>query len=129
MAEGAEQVEAGLAQVESGVEGVFKLLALVDAGQLLGFGRQLRLGVRARMPRRCRVPICVSTRLQLLVGDLLLQAGDLGLGIQFAQAAGERGDLDIVLALGLLGLDLGAQGLGGGDLGLGAQGEVEEAEW
>ena len=64
--------------------------------------------------------------LQLLIGNLLLQAGDLGLRIQFAQAAGKGGDLNIVLVLGLLGFDFGAQGLGRRNLGFGAKREVEE---
>ena len=71
---------------------------------------------------------CVRTLFNCCIGNLLLEAGDLSLGIQLAQACGERGDLNVVLVLRLLGLDLGAQGLGRGDLGLGAKGEVEEGK-
>ena len=66
--------------------------------------------------------------LELGVGDLLLEAGDLGLCVEFAHVAGEGGDLDVVLLAGLLGFDGGAQGFGCGLLGLGAQGEVKERE-
>ena len=47
VAEGAEEVEAGLGQVERGVERILVFLALVYAGKLFGFGGQLGLGVEA----------------------------------------------------------------------------------
>ena len=64
--------------------------------------------------------------LQLLVGDLLLQTGDLGQSIQLAQVAGERGNLNVVLLLGLLGFDRGAQRFGRGLPCLGATAKIEE---
>ncbi len=86
VAESAQQVQARFAQVEPGVERVKVFLALVDAGLLLGRGRKLR----RRAGRVARAVAQFQLRqdaLQLLVGDLLLQAGDLSLRIQFAQAA------------------------------------------
>ena len=41
--------------------------------------------------------------LELGVGDLLLETGHIGQGIELAQAGAERGDLDVVLALRLFG--------------------------
>jgi hypothetical protein len=47
VAEGSEEAEAGLGEVERCVESIFILLAFVDAGELLGFGSDLGLGIGA----------------------------------------------------------------------------------
>ena len=52
-------------------------------------------------------------RAELRGRDLLLQAGDFSLRVEFAQAAIQLRDLQIVLVLGLLGFDLCAQRVGG----------------
>jgi hypothetical protein len=108
-----------LGQLESRIQRVFQLLLLVDAGQLLGFGRQLRLSAwpAARAVAQLQLR---EHGLKLLMGDLLLEAGNLRLGVQFAQAAGEFGDLNLVLPLRLFGLDRGSERLGRRLLGLGA---------
>ena len=122
--ESAKKIEAGSAEIESGIECVKELLAFVDAGLLLGGGRKLRRragsvgGAVAHFELR-------EDAFQLLVGNLLLEAGDLRLGIQLAQASSEFGDLDVVLALRLLGLGLRAQGVGRGFSGFGVEPNVE----
>ncbi len=120
VAEGAQQAEPRLGKVESGVQRVRELLALIDAGQLLGFGRQLRLSAWAAPGAVAQLQLR-QHGLQLLIGDLLFQTGDLRQRIQFAQAAGERGDLNVILPLGLLGFDRGAQRLGRRLLGFGVE--------
>ena len=88
VAEGAQQIQPRFAQVEPGVERIDILLALVDARLLLGRGRKLW-----RRAGRCRGAVAHFQlrhhALQLLGGNLLLQAGNLGLGIQLAQARSE----------------------------------------
>ena len=124
MAEGAEQVEARFAQVESGVERVLVLLALINARLLLCCGR--KLGRRAGRVAGAVAQLQLrQNALQLLGGDLLLEAGNLGLRIEFAQARGQFRDLNIVLALCLLGLNPGAQRLGRGFFGFGVEAGVE----
>ena len=111
VAQGAQQVQPRLAQVEPGVERVLVLLALVDARLLLGGGR--KLGRRARPVRGAVAQFHLRLHaLQLLVGNLLLQAGDLGLRIKFAQARAKLRDLNVVLLLRLLRLNSGAQRFG-----------------
>jgi hypothetical protein len=124
VAEGAEELEACFGEVEAGVEGVLVLLAFVDAGQLLGLGGEL--GRRARAASAVSRFELGEDGLELRVGDLLLQARDFGQSVQFAKAAGERGDLDVVLPLGLLFFDLGAERFRCSDLCLGTQGKVEK---
>ena len=98
-----QQAQPGFRKVESGVQRILDLLALVNPRQLLGLGRELRRGVRP-------APGAVSQfdlrqhGLQLLVGDLLLQTCDFGLGIKLAQAAGQLRNLNLVLSLRLFGL-------------------------
>ncbi len=69
-------------------------------------------GAPGPLPAPLPSSICASTLFNCLVGDLLLQAGNLGLRIQFAQARAQLRDLHIVLLLRLLGLDPRAQRVG-----------------
>ena len=126
VAEGAEQVEARLAQVEPGVKRVQVLLALVDARLLLGGGRKLR---RRAWPVACAVAQFQLRlhALQLLVGNLLLQAGDLGLRIQFAEARGQFRNLNIVLLL-CLSASTRARNASAGIPGFGVKAGVENRE-
>src|SRR5580698_5095457 len=77
VAEGAEEAEAGFGEAEGGVEGVFVLLALVDAGELLGFGGGLGLGIGAGSGTVAGFELG-EDGLELSIGDLLFEAGDLG---------------------------------------------------
>ena len=124
VAEGAQQVEARLAQVEPGVERVHILLALIDARLLLGCGR--KLGRRAGHVAGA----VAQLQLRATLFNCSLAICCFRLAISACASSSRRlrqfGDLNIVLSLCLLGLDLGAQGLGRGDLGFGANGKVEE---
>ena len=105
MAQRLEQGQPGLAQVESGVQGVFKFLTLIDPRQLFGFGRELlrgaRTGARAVPQLKLR-----EHALELSVGNLLLEAGDLGLRIELSYVDCEGRNLNIILALCLFSLNL-----------------------
>ena len=127
VAECPQQAQAGFAQVQVGVERFLIVLALVDAGLLLGFGCELRRrsGTSATAVAKLKLSL---HGLQLFVGDLLFQAGNFGLGVKFAQRAVERGNLDVVLLLSLLGLDLCAQCFGGRLLGLVARAPIEQRD-
>ena len=124
MAEGAEEVEARFAQVKSGVERVLVLLALINARLLLRCGRKLGW-CAGRVAGAIAQFHLHENALQLFAGDLLLEAGDLGLRIEFAQARGQFGDLNIVLLLCLFGLNPGAKRLGCGFFGFGVEAGVE----
>ena len=111
MAQGAQQVQPRLAQVQPGVKCVNVLLAFVDARLLLGCWREL--GRRARCAGSAVAYFELGyDALQLLFGNLLFQAGDFCLGIQLAQARRQLADLNVILLLSLLGLHFGAKGLG-----------------
>ena len=105
MAQRLEQGQPGLAQVESGIQGILKFLALIDPRQLLGFRRELRRSSRTGSSAVPQLKLREHA-LELRVGNLLLEAGDLGLRIELADVACERRNLHIVLTLGFLGLNL-----------------------
>ena len=102
MAEGAEQVEAGLVQVQSGVQSVFKLLPLDDARQLLGFGRPAAAARRVR----CRAVSQFELR-QTRSSAAHRQSAVSGAISAWASSSRRLpvsgGNLEIVLMLGLLG--------------------------
>ena len=113
VAEGAQEAEAGLGEVEGGVEGVLKFLALVDAGELFCFWAELGLGTATRGGSVAEVELG-EDGLELFGRDLLFEASDFGLGVEFAKVACERCDLDVVLIPSLFGFSFGAKGVGGG---------------
>ncbi len=100
VAEGAEKAEARLGKFQRGIQGVLIFLALVDPRKLLILW--VELGGESRARRRHSRFQLGQHGLQLGIGYLLLEAGDFGLCIEFADVAGKRGNLDVVLLLGLL---------------------------
>src|ERR1019366_3966677 len=66
-----KQGEPGLAQIEPRVERVRKFLPLIDAGQLFGFGCQLRLSAWAASRAVSQFHLSFH-RFHLRIGDLLL---------------------------------------------------------
>jgi len=125
VAQGAEQRQAGLFEVEAGIECFDVLLALVDPGLLLGLGRWLRSGSGLDSCSVAGFELGLNC-LELLGGYLLFQTRNFCHGIKLADISGERGDLYIVLALGLFGFGGGAQGFGGGFAGSGPFVQIEE---
>ena len=112
VAESAEQLQARFGQVKCGIEGVLVFLAFIDAGELFRFGGELGRCAWAASAAVAEFKLR-EHGLELLVGDLLFEAGNFGQRIQLSEAASQRGDLYIVLALSLFLFDFGAEGFGG----------------
>src|SRR5271157_1973405 len=70
VAEGAQQTEAGLGEVERGVDCFLVLLTLLDASQLLGFGGELGLSGPTASGAVAQFELG-EHGLELLIGDLL----------------------------------------------------------